>query len=192
MTKRYIFSKEIVLPEWAVKQFSNEFLDDVDAFNESVDEDALRAIMPNLRALTQWRPAKSIIKLRDQINTAFPNRHKLSDGVIGDSNHCPGSSDHCPNIIDQGIGVVTAIDITHDPTNDCDMHDVTRMISDDKDSRIKYIIYNSQICSSYPYNGVPAWAWRPYTGQNPHRRHAHFSVLSQKSKYDDVSNWTIS
>jgi len=63
---------------------------------------------PDVAALTQWRVAKCLLRLRDQINAKFPGRDKESDGTIGDQAHCPGSSDHCPNINDGGVGVVTA------------------------------------------------------------------------------------
>ena len=67
---------------------------------------------PDVAALTQWRVAKCLLRLRDQINAKFPGRDKESDGTIGDQAHCPCRSDHCPNINDGGVGVVTGMDIT--------------------------------------------------------------------------------
>ena len=46
------------------------------------------------------------VRLRDQIDRRWPNRHKRSDGWIGDAAHAARKSDHNP--ID---GVVFALDI---------------------------------------------------------------------------------
>ena len=140
-----------------------------------------------LRPFGSWIVAKSLNKLREQINTQYPNRNKASDGTIGDTRHCPGTSDHCPN----SDNVVTAFDCTHDPDNGCDVDLITEEIRLSQDSRIKYVIYNRKIFSSYPNNGIPPWTWRPYSGSNPHVKHAHFSVLGDPSKYNDESEWTI-
>jgi hypothetical protein len=186
------FTKENIEEGLRAKEFNDAGgMDDAEAFLETADLDFLEKNKSALRALANWRPANSIKKLRDNVNAKFPHRDKSSDGIIGDTAHCPGESDHCPNINDHGVGVVTAIDITHDPTSGCDMRIVTASIVDSQDRRIKYIIFNRKICSSYPHDGTPAWTWRPYPGSNPHNKHAHFSVLADKPKYDDTSEWQI-
>lgn len=140
-----------------------------------------------LQPYGSWTLAKSLNKLREQINTRYPNRNKASDGTIGDTAHCPGTSDHCPN----SDKVVMAFDCTHDPDTGCDVSLITEEIRLSEDSRIKYVIYNRQIFSSYTNNGIPPWTWRPYSGSNPHVKHAHFSVLGDPSKYNDESQWII-
>jgi hypothetical protein len=143
-------------------------------------------------AATQWRVAKSLLKLREEINAKYPGRNKASDGTIGDLAHCPGSSDHCPNIVDVGVGVVTAMDITHDPVHGLDAGAVADALCASRDPRIKYIISNARIASSYPSDGQPPFVWRTYTGANPHRAHFHISVLGQKTGpggYDTESDW---
>lgn len=143
--------------------------------------------LPTLGTFSAWRVAHALEQLLQQINELYPSRSSLSDGTIGDTRHCPGSSDHCPNI----NGVVTAFDCTHDPKNGCDMEEITEKIRSSQDSRIKYVIYNRRMFSSYPMNDVPAWAWRSYNGSNPHIKHAHFSVVGDPAKYDDKSEWTL-
>ena len=67
-----------------------------------------------------WRVAKSLLKLRDQINAHAPKRSKKSDGYIGDAAHASRSSDHNPWVKDGKMGVVTAADFTHDPAGGFD------------------------------------------------------------------------
>lgn len=182
------FPKNAIADDDLAKEFDKgDGLDDIDAYLETRGADDFQA----LEDTPSWRPAKSLKTLQSQVNQTFPNRSKASDGMIGDSAHCPGSSDHCANIVDGGVGVVTAYDITHDPANGCDMAKVTAAIIGSQDPRIKYIIYNSRICSSYVHGGTPAWTWRPYSGSNPHNKHAHFSVAESKSLYDNTGPWTI-
>jgi hypothetical protein len=143
-------------------------------------------------AATEWRVAKSLLKLRDQINAKVPGRKKDSDGTIGDTAHCPGSSDHCPNISDGGVGVVTGMDITHDPAHGLVAGEVADELRLSHDPRIKYIISNRRIANFQALDGQPAFAWRPYTGQNPHDKHFHISVKPGKTGpdgYDNTSNW---
>ncbi|NIA71225.1 hypothetical protein HBA54_21735 [Pelagibius litoralis] len=180
----------------ALEPVASEFaeagrMDDVDAFNETFESDPRGDQFPDPKTLTDWRVANALLVLRDQVDAAYPSRNKTSDGTIGDEAHCPGPSDHCPNIIDDGIGVVAALDLTHDPASGCDMQVLTRAIAGSRDPRIKYIIYNREICSSYEYEGQPPWTWRPYFGSNPHTRHAHFSVLADADLYDDEAPWDI-
>lgn len=169
--------------------------DDLEGFMEdgSVQQDEIPLDAPESKP--HWRNAKSLIKLKQQINAAYPNRKRDSDGHIGDNAHCSnaghtGSSDHCLNIEDNGTKVVTAMDITHDPKN-CDVDGIVEAIRSSKNSRIKYIIWNKRICNSANIGGKPAWSWRPYTGKNAHTKHAHFSVKPSKNSYDSIADWQI-
>lgn len=180
--------------EQRTKQFDEGFekgngSDDAYAFSENGA--ASQSAGVTAAAAANWRAGKSLKKLRDQLDAAFPNRSKASDGFIGDTAHCPGGSDHCPNIVEAGVGIVTAFDATNDPAHGCDINAVVEAIRADKDERIKYIIWRRRICSSYDHNGVAAWTWRPYNGGNPHDKHAHFSVVGKKALYDGAAAWVI-
>jgi len=145
-------------------------------------------------AVTQWRVAKSLLQLRTQVNALAPSRSKASDGTIGDINHCGSSSstsDHCPRITDAGVGVVAAMDITHDPAGGCDASKIAISIHAGRDSRIKYIIWNKKIANSSSVGSSPAWTWRNYTGANPHDHHVHVSVKPTKSLYDSEASWSV-
>ncbi|MBK7841684.1 MAG: hypothetical protein IPJ49_29170 [Candidatus Obscuribacter sp.] len=137
-----------------------------------------------------YRVAESLLTLRRQINLHAPNRKKASDGTIGDTAHqSQGSaSDHNPWVNDGAVGVVTAMDITNDPGNGCEAQQIVDKLVESRDSRIKYIIWNKRIINST----VSPWVWRSYAGSNPHDKHFHISVKSNKIQYDDKKAWRIS
>lgn len=145
----------------------------------------------------RWRVAKCLLKLRAQVDAMAPNRGKASDGTIGNERHCGaggGTSDHCPNVRDGDAGVVTAMDITHDPAGGCDADALAMAVWESRDPRVKYIIWNRRIANSSPIGGSAAWIWRPYSGPNPHNRHMHLSVRPDRdgpSGYDAVQPWSI-
>ncbi len=142
-------------------------------------------------AAKPWRIAKTLLRMREQINAKAPNRNKASDGAIGDTNHQNRSSDHNPWVIDGPNGVVTAIDVTHSPDKGCDADRIAESLRASRDSRIKYIIWNKRIVSSYPQGGTAAWTWRRYTGRNGHTHHVHISVNPEKAKYDSTQDWAV-
>jgi len=142
-------------------------------------------------AAAPWRVGKSLLTLRDQVNRAAPNRAKGNDGTIGDAAHQSRSSDHNPWVRDGNIGVVTAMDITHDPDHGCDAGILAEAIRTGQDARVKYVIWNRQIANHEALDGAEAWAWRPYHGTNPHDHHVHVSVLSDKAAYDATQQWSI-
>lgn len=133
------------------------------------------------------RLANSLVQLRNQVNAAFPNRNKASDGWIGDAAHAASASDHNPN----GAGVVCALDITNSPQTGFDVHALADRLRVNRHPNLKYIISNRRICGAWT-----GWNWWPYNGSNPHSAHAHFSVGrgndgQSQPPYDDTSNWAI-
>ena len=140
-----------------------------------------------LEAIRPWRVAESLMALRKQVNAAAPHRSTASDGTIGNAEHAARTSDHNPWVIDGSTGVVTAMDITHDPANGCDAGVLAEALRSGKDARIKYVIWNRRIASAT----VHPWEWRPYTGANPHNHHMHLSVQEEKAKYDSTAAWGI-
>ncbi len=134
-----------------------------------------------------WRVAKSLEVLRDQMNAAHRRRRKENDGTIGDAAHQARTSDHNPWVRDGAVGVVTALDITHDPAHGVDTYAMAETLRLNRDRRIKYVISNRRIFSSQ----VHAWEWWPYAGPNPHDGHVHISVLSDKALYDDRTPWNL-
>ncbi len=127
-----------------------------------------------------WRVARSIGTLRSQVNAAWPDRNRASDGTIGDTAHSSRRSDHNPN----AAGVVCAIDITHDPAAGADMHALAEAIK--HDPRVKYLIFNARI-----WNPSVSASWRRYSGSNAHRVHMHVSVVGNAAAYDNTSPWAL-
>jgi peptidoglycan hydrolase-like protein with peptidoglycan-binding domain len=131
-----------------------------------------------------WRLAKSLETLRKQINEAAPGRSKASDGTVGDAAHATRASDHNPWVKDGAVGVVTALDITHDPLNGVDCAAIAEALRASRDPRLKYIIWNRRI-----WTPTQSPNWRAYKGVNPHDRHVHVSVISTKARYDNEGPW---
>lgn len=138
-----------------------------------------------------WRAARSLIKLRDQVNRRAPRRNKASDGTIGDAAHCQRTSDHNPWVRDGSVGVVTALDITHNPSGGCDANTIAEAIRASRDTRVKYIIWNRRIANSAAIGASQPWQWRPYSGTDPHTNHVHISVKPDKANYDSTADWAI-
>ena len=115
------------------------------------------------------RLCKAGQQLREQIDDAFPDRDRTSDGWIGDARHAARKSDHNPDV----SGVVRAIDIDADLRSHAseafDLADQLRILAR-TDKRIAYIIFNGKI-ASWRLN----YKWRPYKGINPHKKHIHVS-----------------
>lgn len=138
-----------------------------------------------------WRLARSLEHLRVQVNAAWSSRSKDSDGSIGDLRHQhEATSDHNPWVTDGDMGVVTAIDITHDPVHGFNSYAFAEMLRANRDPRLKYVISNRRIFSGAGQS-QPAWVWRPYSGSNPHDHHVHISVKASKTEYDGIQDWNI-
>jgi len=139
-----------------------------------------------LEAATRpWRVAGALKRLRQEIDLLAPGRSKASDGSIGDAQHAASTSDHNPWVVADGMGVVTAIDITHDPAQGCDCALLAERLRQARDPRIKYVIWNRRIFSSVRQ----PWVWRSYSGANPHAHHIHVSVSAQPALFDDALPW---
>lgn len=134
---------------------------------------------------TTWRTAKSLLRLRDEVNAARPGRDKRSDGTIGDADHQSRRSDHNPWVPPPNGGVVTAMDFTDDKGT-LGMQ-IAEHLRKTRDGRVKYVISEGRMFSSYPTSSYRAWVWRPYSGPNGHFSHTHISVNT--NNYDDDRPW---
>lgn len=137
--------------------------------------------------------AECLDQLLGEVNAAAPGRSKASDGSIGDEDHQSRNSDHNPWCCGW---VVTARDFTHDPAGGFDSYEFAEwlrlrcrgdiLLNGAREYRVKYIISNRKIASP-----DDDWAWREYTGDNPHDKHAHVSVdcTGEGGYMDSTDRW---
>lgn len=115
--------------------------------------------------------------LLTQATLRYPNRDRSSDGLMASPKHRDQApkSFHNPSLGD-GIwtdgGVVLAVDLTHDPANGCDAHQLARDLVARNDKRVSEAISQGRIWT----RKRAAEGWRPYRGSNPHDKHAHITV----------------
>ena len=115
-------------------------------------------------------------QLREQIDDAFADRDRTSDGWVGDTRHAARPSDHNPD----ANGWVRAIDVDRDLSGKAkpdimpDLADQIRLAGKSGESRISYVIFDGRIASSR-FN----WRWRKYKGANKHNHHCHISFTKK-------------
>jgi hypothetical protein len=113
-------------------------------------------------------------QLREQIDDAFVERKRDSDGWIGDASHASRPSDHNP---DKANGYVRAIDVDKDLNSRAStgayLADQIRLCAK-KDKRISYIIYAGKIASRKSF-----FRWKKYNGINSHHAHIHISFTKE-------------
>lgn len=139
------------------------------------------------------RDAKCLAVLKGQCDQIAPHRSHDSDGTLASAQHHQAnpSSDHEPWVKDGDVGVVTAIDITHDPAGGLDAYKLAEWARTHPDGRYKYIISNRKIANFAQIGDCPPWKWRPYNGSNPHDHHTHFSMRPIKSLYDSTDKFNL-
>lgn len=130
-----------------------------------------------------WELTDGLRNLRAQVDEAFPDRDKTSDGTIGDTAHQDETSGHNP---DDTAGSrpewdgdsdndpeVRAWDMDSDlraaPTTAQALVDHLRALPG-LSTVLRYMIYNRVI-----YEAAAGWAPRAYLGASAHTEHIHFS-----------------
>jgi hypothetical protein len=116
------------------------------------------------------------VKLRAQVNNAYPDRDKSSDGWIADARHlAAGTSDHIPD----SAGWVRALDLDRDLSGKS-KPDLMPYLANQlrtlakSDGRISYIIFAGKIASRRSL-----WRFIKYRGVNPHNSHLHVSFTKK-------------
>lgn len=106
-----------------------------------------------------------------QATALRPKRKKASDGLLPSQAHqlTNPNSDH-----NSGL----AVDLTHDPDNGIDCHEIFEKLKNDK--RVKYLIFTGVIWS-------PKTGDARYTGINKHNKHLHISIYEACA--NDTSPW---
>jgi peptidoglycan hydrolase-like protein with peptidoglycan-binding domain len=141
-----------------------------------------------------YRLARALAVFRDEVNARWGGRDKASDGWIGDAAHASRQSDHNPWVRDgNGVGVVRAYDIDSGSGGNTEiglwLAEHVRNLGRQGHpalGRGSYVISARRIAS--PASG---WAWRKYTGANPHVSHTHVSVSLEISGFDSTRGWGV-
>jgi hypothetical protein len=123
---------------------------------------------------------KAGVQLREQIDDAYPERDRSSDGWIGDAKHSASKSDHNPDLANNSV--VRALDIDSNlsshKSESIYLADQIRLYAkSEKANRISYVIHNKKIASR-----ILNWKWRKYSGSNPHTSHVHVSFTPKGDK----------
>ncbi len=145
------------------------------------------------------RRLPAIIAFENEMNTAFPNRDRSSDGEVGDARHAESVSNH--NRDESGntgrwhdadkIDEVHARDTDRDlRTPGWRMEMVLAILLDrvrrGVEKRITEIIFDG-----YIYTKARGWTKRKYSGSNPHDKHIHLSyAYGSGSGQDNPENIT--
>jgi hypothetical protein len=137
--------------------------------------------------MATWRLAQSLVVLRNEVNVYAPKRKKTYDGTIGDQAHAARASSHNPN----KYGVVTGMDITHDPAGGMDCAVLFEYLRTHPHPELRYVIFNRKVARRS--NG---WKVTAYTGANPHTGHLHATVGTGTDgnplpPYDSTASWGI-
>jgi hypothetical protein len=109
-----------------------------------------------------------------QATALWPKRKKASDGLLPSLAHRKQN----PNS-DHNIGL--AVDLTHDPKNRVDCAVIFEKLKED--DRVEYLIFDKKIWSKQRASEGD----RPYSGSNPHTKHLHISIKTEKA--NDTSPW---
>lgn len=194
----------------AVMQYRVAKIAGIDVSQSAVRNTDLWQMMGGV-PVSAWIAVPCLVQGRSEFNQVSPNRDKGADGTIGDTNHS-SSSDHTP---DEDSDVLRGKD--SDSTNEVHALDVdsTGPWPDGKrgdiegswfDKKIKAIVErNKRLWFSADdkcplqnviWNGRIAslswdWAWRDYTGSDPHTNHAHFSARYDTSCENDTRSWGV-
>lgn len=122
----------------------------------------------------RWRVAHGLVDLGTQISDAWPDRHP-ADGTVASKTHDANNprSDHRPWPYD-GDGIVYALDAGE--TVEGQGARLAEELRGSRDPRIRYVIHERRIFSSYDHADGPAWKWRPYRGASEHLDHVHVSL----------------
>lgn len=131
---------------------------------------------------SNWRLAKSLDVLRDEIESRYPG---TTVWTIGDAAHQSGYSDHNPT----SSGVVCAIDVKGNAGLDLGMF-VKHLIGG-AHTNLRYVIFNRKI-----YQRKYGFEARDYNGVNAHKEHVHVSVGNgpdgrSTRDYDSTASWEI-
>jgi hypothetical protein len=125
-----------------------------------------------------WTLAPALRQLLEQVDTAYPDRPKRSDGSIGDPAHQSRASDHNRN----DDGMVTAIDLTDWQGGAFDVDDWARQYAVHDPAREVPHLGRADL------DAGPCWRRLAHLHRRQrHKAHLHVSVLADQA--NNVAPW---
>ena len=134
-----------------------------------------------------WAVSAAIQALIVQVEAAWDIRHP-TDGTVASRGHDRRNprSDHRPSRVSPA-GIVRAVDIGETVEDRGEL--LAEQIRQSRDPRVRYVIHEQRLFSSYDHRNGPPYMWRRYSGANPHANHVHVSVLRSGDR--DGRPWQI-
>jgi hypothetical protein len=86
---------------------------------------------------------------------------------------------------------VRAVDITNDPASGLAAEALAESLRVSRDPRIKNVIWNRRMLSSYSNATRSAWQWGTFAGSNPHTHHVHISIMPDAATGSDTRPWAV-
>lgn len=123
------------------------------------------------------RLARTLRRLAHDVDERWPDRHRGSDGWIGDASHQARVSDHNPDT----RGIVHALDITS-----AGIDPLVLVVAVVLHPSSSYVIFDGVIWAA-----SHGWAARPYGGPDPHRTHVHVSILHTSKAETAGRHWLV-
>jgi len=121
------------------------------------------------------RLAPALRLLRAEVDVAWPERSRLSDGWIGDAAHQGRHSDHNPD----PDGIVHALDITAKGIN------VRRLVVDCTHHPSCWYV----ISGGWLYSRTHRFVGVPYDGPDPHTSHVHVNIRHDPTSEQSKRSW---
>lgn len=134
----------------------------------------------------EWFLAPGAVALIPSLMSQWPDSTAL-DGTVASQGHDDRSpnSDHRPRPVNASPAVVRAIDVGERVENDGE--DLFEQLRLTRDPRIKYVLHEDKIFSSYARNTREPW--EVHTQSVGHYSHVHIS-FTQRADWDD-SAWNL-
>lgn len=128
-----------------------------------------------------WYLNASLTQFRSEVNAAYPNRDKTSDGTIGDESHVGTGSDHNPDAPPEeevdAWDMDTNLNGASMPPPVADIERLKLLFQAHPSSW--YWIHNRVIASR-----DTGWKRFPYSGRNPHDKHVHWNT---REAHDEIT-----
>lgn len=136
-------------------------------------------------------PSPACKRALAEATALYPNRSRVSDGIVGDAAHQTRPSYHNAFLVGNNPateygrnpaakGMALAFDLTYDLAAGCDAHALARGLVERNHPAVVQVISRGRIWT----RARAREGWRLYTGPNGHYHHAHVGIDPDYSHYE--------